>query len=41
MKPEVVVGVSVVESPITPNFTPFKLNTYDDLCFGKKLGSPS
>lgn len=41
MKPDVVVGVSVVDNPITPNFTPFKLNIYEDLCLGKKLGSPS
>lgn len=40
MKPDVEVGVSVVESPITPNFIPFKLKISEDLCLGKKLGSP-
>lgn len=41
MKPEVVIGVSMVASPITPTFIPFRSKIYEDLCFGRKLGSPS
>ena len=40
-KPAVVVGVSTVDSPITPSFIPFlKEKMVEDFCLGRKSLSP-